>query len=192
MSRRRVRSGRATFPADRRVRTALAVLCCLGAGLLVLAGPVAAQDGDPPTFGNTTVINETSFELVIEGDADVDEGSINESDFALSTGTIDGIDVAESGNDSVVTVHLTDPVTSDDTTISLRTDGTIADATGNELTDDSATVVGIDGVAPILQRYDVRWADEPTARIGVTVDEPLETLTVAVIGDDQEELGRED
>lgn len=159
------------------------VAACLLATLAVgigLAGPALAEDTEPPSFGNTTIVNETTFEVVVEDDEGVDEGSIGESDFSLSPGRIDAMQVNESGNDSVVTVTLAQPVRSDNATLSL--DGSIADDAGNELTDDSVTVAGIDGFPPFLDEYEVDWVGESTVEIAFYVDERVDDATVAVTG----------
>lgn len=169
----------------------MVALCAL-ALLLLLAGPVGAQEGSGPSFGDTSVINETAFEIVVESEKDVDEGSIEASDFRLSAGDVDRIDAVSRGNDSVVTVHLTSAITSDNTTVSIANGGAIADAAGNELTDDSATVVGMDGVAPILESFDVTWQNDTTVTVGVTVNEPMDNVSVGVRGRQSDRLGPSD
>jgi hypothetical protein len=159
------------------------------AGLL-LAGPALADDSTAPTVGNATVIDETTFELEIEDDGGVDEGSIAASDFALSSGSIDAIQANESGNDSVVTVTTTDPVRSHNTTITLE--GAIADDAGNERTDGNATVVGIDGYPPFLKEYSVAWIENTTLRIEFYVDEPVHNASVSVSGPQDESFDRSD
>lgn len=169
---------------------ALATLALVAVTLL--STPALAQDSSPPTFGNGTAVNDTTLEVMVEDDTGVDEGSINQTDLSLSTGSIDSIDVEESGNDSAVYISLEDRVRSQNVTVSLADGGTIADDAGNELTDGSVTVTGVDGYTPYLQEYGVSWVNDSTVEIAFYVDERLDNISVAVHGPESTVLGPED
>lgn len=166
--------------AIRAVSVFLPLVICVLSLAVVLSAPALAADTDAPTIGNTTVLNETAFELVIEDDGGVDEGTIAASDFALDSGSINSTSAVERGNDSVVTVLLTSRIRADNTTVSIE--GSIADDAGNELTEGSATVVGIDGYAPFRKEYSVTWLDNTTLGIEVYVDEPIHNASVTISG----------
>jgi len=184
--RRSVRRGHSTA-TDRLLRAAVALFLCAFLAGVVLTVPVLAQDETPPAFGTTTIVNETTFEVVLEDDGGVDEGSIGKSDFSLSTGTIDRVGVNESGNASVATVYLAQPVRSANTTLHL--DESIADDAGNEMTDGRVTVAGIDGFPPFLKEYEVSWTAPSRVEIAFYVDEPLGDATVTIKGRESGVLG---
>lgn len=192
MSARRGHAGRREGADAPGIRVAVVAGIAVGTlvvALLVLSSPALAQDASPPTFGNGTAVNDTTMAVTVEDDGGVDESSISPTDFSLSTGSIDSINVSERGNDSVVSIHLDDRVRSENVTVSLASGETIADDAGNELTDGSVTVTGADGYAPFLKEYEVSWVANSTVEIAFYVDERLENVSLAVKGRESALLG---
>ncbi|MFB6183341.1 MAG: PA14 domain-containing protein [Haloarculaceae archaeon] len=132
---------------------------------------VTGSDGGAPTIAGATRRNETAIELNVSDGVDVDESSITADDFTLSAGTVAGVDVTENGSNADVTLLLADSVDADDVTVTLT--GSIRDAAGNVRTSASASVSGMDGVAPVLAG--ASRVDDTTIEVrltdGVDVDE---------------------
>lgn len=151
---------------------------------LSLSASVAAQEADsePPVFANATKSNLTTIQVTITDDVDVDESSIDASDFTLDPGSVEKISVNESGNDSVVDVHLASIVASGNVTVGLADGAVIRDVAGNELTDGSTVVSGMDGYRPQLQDLEVTRLNETAANVTVVSSEPLSELNVGIGG----------
>jgi hypothetical protein len=110
---------------------------------------IEGMDGVAPELESAEKVDTENIDVTITDGVDVDEETIEASDFELSPGSVGNIEVSESGTDAEVTITLSDDVNSESVEVSI--DGTIEDIAGNELTSGSKTVGNMDGVAPEIK-----------------------------------------
>lgn len=175
---------------------ALLCLVALVAALGLLAGGAAGSDVQfahnfslderPPTIASSSPVDDTTFTITIVDNHDVDEGTISADDFAVGTGSIQGISTAENGPNTTVTFTLESPV--DKNTITLFTIGnvTIADTSGNILGEGDSRagidVSGMDSVPPRILSFDVSNATGGPATLEILARERLSALNVSLGG----------
>lgn len=194
------RSRRLTAVALFVVVGTVCLLALAGAGsAAVTDGQYAHGDGSdttPPTVANGTRINDTAIAVTIADNHDVDESTIEPSDFLLSHGSVRTIGVAEDGSDATVTLRLTRRLDRDDVTVVIRSGETILDADGNVLnasaTDSFAVVSGMDGVPPSLRDFSVSNATGGPATVRLEAQESLSEFELVVRGPEDDSLNRSD
>ncbi len=104
------------------------------------AGPVgdamaAHGDGEdfaPPEVTNTSRAGTTTLELQMSDNHDVDEGTIDASDFEVSPGSISSVDATEDGSGATIEVTLEDGIGNQAVTIRSTNETDITDTNGNE------------------------------------------------------------
>ena len=153
-------------------------------------------DTSPPTMANGSKINATTVAVTIADTHDVDESTIEASDFLLSKGSIRNVTVTEEGPNATARLFLDRRLNQDNLTVVLAAGGTILDTNGNELnasaTDSFVIVPNMDTVAPAVQDFTVTNATGGPATIRVEARESLSTLYVSVSGPEDTLLDRSD
>ncbi|WP_436934244.1 PKD domain-containing protein [Halovenus marina] len=179
--------------SPRRVAVTAALLTLVFA---LLAGGVTAQDsGSSPELVGGERLSDTAVEVRIADDVGVDTDTITAEDFLLSDGQLTGISVTENGTEAVVELVLDTPIQSDDLTVALAANSTIADVDGNRIenpAEHSITVEGMDGVPPTVEAFTASNAHARPAELTLTADERLETVTVDITGPGNATLTRSD
>ena len=129
------------------------------------------MDGVAPALDSATNVDDTTIQVTITDGVGVDESTISQSDFSLSTGSIASVTPSESGTDATVDIDLTSAVDTD--TVDVTISGSIDDTSGNSLTSGTSTASGMDGVAPTFDSVSKIDATTIQATItdGVGVDE---------------------
>jgi len=181
--------------SPRRWLPVLVVLLAVPLLTAVTAGTVAAEDTEPPEWGNATRGNATTIEMTLyDDDGSLDTSTIQASDFALTAGRVGNVSVtsinASGANRSGVRVSLLleKKVDTDNVTVSLRDTASITDEAGNELPHESVTVTGMDAVVPKYRDFNVTRVNSSTAEVTVETHEPLSQLRVSVGGPSLDEL----
>lgn len=90
------------------------------------------EDFAPPEVTNTSRAGTTTLEVRMSDNHDVDEGTIDASDFAVSPGTVSSVDASEDGTDATIEVTLEDGVGNQAVTIRSTNETDITDTNGNE------------------------------------------------------------
>lgn len=116
------------------VTVVVALATAAGAGPVTetLAAHGDDEDFEPPEVTETTREGTTTIELRLSDNHDVDEDTIDASDFSVSPGSVSDIGIEASGTDAIVTVTLEDGVGNQAVTISSNNDTDITDTNGNE------------------------------------------------------------
>ena len=178
-----------SFGNPRRWLPLLALLLLLPLLTTVATGTAAAEDTEPPEWGNATRGNATTIEVTLYDDAgSLDASTIQANDFALTTGRVGNVSVASinaSGANRTgvrVSLLLEKKVDTDNVTVSLRDTASITDKAGNELPHESVTVTGMDAIVPKYRSFEVRRINSSTARISVEIHEPIQQLRISVGG----------
>lgn len=156
----------------------------LGTGLGVdpVAEALAAHgDGDdfePPEVTELRREGTTTIEMRLSDNHDVDESTINASDFSVSPGTISGLNVSENGTDADLEVTLEEGVDNQAVTISGTNDTDIADTNGNEFdpTDQFSAVVPAPGNPP--QLHDASRVNASAVEVVITDDEGVDNDSI--------------
>jgi Cadherin domain. len=104
------------------------------------------MDSVAPTLTTASKLDATTIELTFTDGVDIDETSIEASDFSLSNGSIASVTLTENGSDADVTVSLVSAVNAD--TIDISIVGSIDDTNGNSLTTGGQTVSNTDVIFP--------------------------------------------
>lgn len=136
----------------RRVGLVLLAFLVTFGGVVGSVGFVSAAAGGPVL--DSAVKGETAKEInvTITDDFDVNETSITQSDFAVNKSSVSRISTVDSGNNTIVTLTLTDFVDADEVEVTLQSGETINDSDGNSLTGPVTVVAGnMDGVAPTYE-----------------------------------------
>ncbi|WP_434530669.1 PKD domain-containing protein [Haloarcula sp. NS06] len=167
----------------------LAALLLLPLLIAVASGTAAAEDTEPPEWGNATRGNATTIEVSLYDDGgSLDTGTIQAADFELTAGRVENVSVASinaSGANRTgvrVSLLLDKKLDTDNVTVSLSDTGSITDQAGNELPRESVTATRMDSVVPKYQSFEVSRINSSTARISVGIHEPIQQLRVSVGG----------
>jgi len=193
-----------TAPADGRgvVRAAgsvvvAVVLGCVLLALLVGAGSASVPAGNfnasndtsndttAPSVGNLTTVDETTVNLTITDDEDVDEGSIDGADVFVSDGQIDNVTATEDGSNATVEIDLDARLNTDRLGVAVADGASIYDEAGNEIDSDGDVwryVDGMDSVAPSVKLYEVDNGSGDTVDVTVRTSEDLDDLRVRLYG----------
>ncbi|MDT3435240.1 PKD domain-containing protein [Haloarcula sp. 1CSR25-25] len=177
-----------SFGGQRRWLPLLVLLVAVPLVASMATGTVAAEDTEPPEWGNATRGDDTTIELTLYDDTSVNTNSIQADDFRLTAGRVENVSVssisAAEGNKSGarVSLLLADKIDQNNVTISLRATGNITDGAGNELPDESVTVTGMDAVTPKYKDFNVTRVNSSTAEIVVETHERLGQLRISVGG----------
>ncbi|WP_340101378.1 PGF-pre-PGF domain-containing protein [Salinibaculum salinum] len=154
------------------------------------------SDDEPPGFGNGSRINDTAIAVTISDNHDVDESTIEASDFLLSHGSIRNVSVSEDGSDATATLLLTRRINQDNVTVVLQSDATILDTNGNALdssaSDSFVIVPNMDGVPPALEDFSVTNATGGPATIRIEAREALSDFHLTLNGPASDTLDRSD
>ncbi|CCQ36811.1 probable secreted glycoprotein [Natronomonas moolapensis 8.8.11] len=110
-----------------------------------ISGESYTIDNTVPTLSGASKVDDTTIRATITDGVDVDESTIDASDFSLSSGSIASVTPSENGADATVDIDLTSAVDTD--TVDVTISGSIDDTSGNSLTSGTSTVSGMDGVA---------------------------------------------
>jgi len=194
--------GAASCSRDPRVAILLgAVLGVALVGLLVLTGVGGAtipagtlqQDNDTigPAIGNATKVDDVTIAVAISDDVDVDETTVTEGDFLLSSGRLENVTVTEDGSNATARLHLEDPVNTDEVRVSVPGDAVITDVSGKPLRsggDVTRTVENMDGVAPFVTGFRADPGANGTVDLRLALDDEPAGVTVAVTGPRTDEL----
>jgi len=150
------------------------------------SGTVTAtnMDGVAPTLDSASKVDDTTIQVTIsDGGSGIDKSTIAQGDFTLSAGSISGIDktsVTDGATGSqTVTINLQNPVDEDTITVSLQSDG-IDDKADNIRTSGSASVSGMDGVAPTISNFQATNPSGDDIEVSFDSDETLQTITVEI------------
>ncbi|MDS0221425.1 PKD domain-containing protein [Haloarcula sp. S1AR25-5A] len=154
----------------------------------VAAGTAAADDTDPPEWGNATRGNATTIDVFLYDNGSLDTDTIEADDFRLTTGRIENVSVAPinatgaNRSGARVSLLLANKVDTDNVTVRLRDTGRITDEAGNRLPHESVTATGMDSVVPKYRSFEVRRVNSSTARLAVGVHEPIRQLQISIGG----------
>lgn len=172
----------------------LALVFLSGAGGATVPGGTfnESNDTEAPTVGNLTKVDLVTLELEILDDRDVDEGSINATDFVLSDGTLSQVSVRESGTNSTgsnatVTLKLAQRIDTDQLSVTVADGASIFDVAGNQLDDSGSvlrTVNGMDGISPSVRTLEVDNGSGDRIDVTVGSSEDLASLSVKAWGPD--------
>jgi PGF-pre-PGF domain-containing protein len=150
---------------------------------------VSGMDGVGPSLASVSRVDDTTISLNVTDGVDVDESSIAAGDFSLSNGSVGSVAVSEFGTNATVTITLAAAIPDNETDVTIS--GSIADTTGNTLTTGTATVSGMDGVAPTVSNLSVSNPADLNVSIAFDTDEQLANVTVTVSGAESATLSRE-
>ncbi|MEF8871607.1 MAG: PGF-pre-PGF domain-containing protein [Haloarculaceae archaeon] len=198
-----------SVPFSRRRLLTVAVLGLLAVACLftlVGTGSAAVADGqlvhgegtddEPPGFANGSRINDTAIAVTISDNHDVDESTIEASDFLLSHGSLRNVTVSEDGSDATATLLLTRRINQDNVTVVLQSGATILDTNGNALdssaSDSFVIVPNMDGVPPALEEFSVTNATGEPATIRISAREALSDFQLTLNGPASVSLDRSD
>lgn len=157
---------------------------------------LVGNDTGGPQWGNATRLEDTEINVTIYDNIRVDSTSINESDFSLSSSSVEEVtDLRriEPGNRSGVafTLVLEDRVNEDNLTIALSENGSITDTDGNELTG-TVVATGMDSVVPNDESYELERVNASTVAVRLETDERLGGIEMNILGPVDDELNRTD
>lgn len=166
------------------------VLSLVGTGGAAVADGQYAHGNDSdttaPSMADGSKLNGTAVTVTIADNHDVDESTIEQSDFLLGDGSIENISVSESGSNATVTLLLDRRLNKDELTVVLQSGATILDTNGNELnasaSDSFVVVGGMDTVPPSLSEFSVTNATGDPATIRLVAREPLGDFHLTVGG----------
>lgn len=154
------------------------------------------SDSEAPSMADGTKTNATAVAVTISDNHDVDESTIEQSDFLLSDGSLRTISVAENGPNATVTLFLDRRLDKDELTVVLQSGATILDTNGNDLnssaSDTFVVVDGMDTVAPSLAEFSVTNATGGPATIRIAAREPLGDFHLAIGGPTADTLDSSD
>ncbi len=195
---RGVRTERAASTA-RRVRAAgwlLGTLCLLVVFLAATGSATAAgtqslgeeNDTEPPTWENATKAGPEEIELIFSDNSTIDRKTIAATDFTLSSGNLSNVSVESTDGGLSVMLLLEDRLDVNNVTVSIAESGGIADVEGNELTNGTKTVTGMDTSVPDFRSFDLTRVNDSTVEIRVAASEPLTGLAVDVTGPTNDRL----
>jgi hypothetical protein len=173
--------------------TVLVTVCILSfvgtGGAAVIDGQYAHGDGSdntPPSVADGRKINATAVEVTIADNHDVDESTIEQGDFLLSDGSVEGFSVTENGSNATVTLLLDRRLDKDELTVVIQSGATILDTNENVLdssaSDSFAVIDGMDSVPPSLSEFSVTNATGSPATIRIAAREPLGDFHMAIGG----------
>lgn len=176
--------------------TIVCILAFAGAGsAAVVDGHYAhgnGTDSSAPAVVNGTRVDDTAVAITIADNHDVDEATIEASDFLLSAGSVENISVAESGSNATVTLLLDRKLNREELTVVLASDATILDTNGNELNasavESVAVVENMDSIAPSLTEFSATNATAAPATIRLGAREELGDFNILVNGPTRDRL----
>lgn len=188
-------------PSEPRPASTLAVvltICTVAVGLAALSGVAGgtvvdgqyehnmSSDDEPPTLRSGDRIDDTTIELRITDNHDVDESTISRSEFVTEEGTIENISVNETGSNTTVILSLESPVNEENLTLGAVGETAISDVDGNVLgegdSETTLTVTGMDGVAPRVSVFEVTDATGGPATMRIKALESLASFNISVRG----------
>ncbi|MBX0285580.1 PKD domain-containing protein [Haloarcula salinisoli] len=194
---RGVRSERATTARGVRAGGWLLGLLCLLVVFLAVTGSATAagtqalgeeNDTEPPTWENATKAGPEEIELIFTDNSTIDRKTIAATDFALSSGSVANVSVESTDGGLSVLLLLEDRLNVNNVTVRFSEAGGIADMEGNELTNGTKTVTGMDTSVPDFRSFDLTRVNDSTVDIRVAASEPLSGLRVAVTGPTNDRL----
>ncbi|WP_336339025.1 PKD domain-containing protein [Haloarcula brevis] len=148
----------------------------------------AAEDTEPPEWGNATRGDDTTIELTLYDDTSINTNTIQADDFRLTAGRVENVSVSSASapdsnkSGARVSLLLADRIDQNNVTVGLSATGNITDGAGNELPDESVTVTGMDSVTPKYRDFNVTRVNSSTAEIVVETHERLRQLRISVGG----------
>jgi hypothetical protein len=174
----------------------IGILALVGTGgATVVDGHYTHGDGtdsSAPIVANGSKVNATAVAVTISDNHDVDESTIEASDFLLSDGSIRNVSVAENGSNATVTLLLDQRLNRDELTVVIASGATILDTNGNVLdssaTNSVAVVENMDSVPPSLSEFTVTNATGGPATIRLAGRESLGDFHLTITGPTTETL----
>jgi plastocyanin len=151
---------------------------------------VTGMDAVGPTLKSGERVNVTQMAIHFGG-SDIDESTVTAGDFEVSHGSIADINTSEAANGTVI-LSLAQRIDTDIVTVGIANGGKISDTDGNELTNGSVDVTGMDSFYPGLESFDVTWENKTSARIRVVANEELAEIRVEISGPSDTVLTRDD
>lgn len=161
-------------------------------------GTAAAEDTEPPEWGNatsnTTLGNATTIDVFLYDNERLDTATIDRDDFRVSMGRVANISVTETStggenrNGTRVSLHLDNKLDTDSVSVSLRDNAKITDNASNKLPEKTITATGVDSVTPKYRSFEVTRINSSTAEISVETHERLQDLRISVGGPDTDTL----
>ena len=149
-----------------------------------------SMDGVAPTLNDTSKIDDTTIQVTFTDGVDVDETSIDASDFSLSSGSIASVTPRETETGAAVDIDLSSPVDTNSVNISIT--GDINDTSGNSLTSGRRTVFDMDGIAPTTASFKLSNPSKQNVSISFKSDEQLSIINISISGAESTILTRPD
>lgn len=140
-------------------------------------------------------VDTTTMTVLLTSAVGIDTDSVTQSEFFLSDGTLDTLDVVEEGTNVTVEFHLTEPVDVNEIVVAVSNATGIQDIEGNRLDTDvrkAVTIRGMDGVPPAVRVVDIPSQSGNETTITYWFDEQVSDLHVLVSGPEERRLDRDD
>ena len=177
-----------TLGSQRRWLPVLVLLLAVPLCTPIVTDTVAAEDTEPPEWGNATRGDDTTIEVTIYDNEGIETGTIQADDFTLTAGRVENVSVASvsaaEGNKSGarVSLALESKVDKNNVSVGIRDTANITDTAGNKLPDGTVTATGMDAVVPKYRDFNVTRVNSSTAEITVETHERLDQLRISVGG----------